>query len=128
MDTTTNRLATGNAENENMGEPSLPRTIQMPMEFTKSPHFRVIHASGAWYRGDAQQNLHLTFFNESSPFPSKVVLNLNEQGAVLSEDESKREIKEGFVREMEVDIVFSIPGAVDFYRTLEANLKAVKAI
>ena len=104
------------------------RTIQMPIHFIKSSHFRVIHASGVWYGGDAQQNLHLSFFNERSPIPQEVVLNLNEQGAVLGEDESKRKIKEGFVREVEVDIIFSLPSAVDFYRTLGENLKALKAI
>lgn len=126
------------AATNNMGETTLkdapasvdatPRTTQMPIHFTKSPNFRLIHASGVWYRGDAQQNLILSFFNESSPLPSKVILNLNEQGLVLSEDAAKREIMEGYVREVEMDVVFSIPGAVDFYRTLEANLKAIKAI
>jgi hypothetical protein len=130
--------ATNNTQSKNMGETILKdapnsmgttqRTIQMPIHFIKSSHFRVIHASGAWYGADAQQNLHVSFFNERSPIPQTVVLNLNEQGAVLSEDASKRKIKEGFVREVEVDVVFSIPSAVEFYRVLGENLKALKAI
>jgi hypothetical protein len=128
MDTTTNRLATSIANSENPGAPSPPRTIQLPIHFIKSSHFRVIHASGVWYGADAQQNIHLSFFNERSPIPKKVVINLNEQGGVLGEDESKREIKEGFIREVEVDVIFSVASAVDFYRTLGENLKALKAI
>jgi hypothetical protein len=46
----------------------------------------------------------------------------------VNEDESKREIKDGIIRELEVDIVFSIPAAVDFYNSLGENLKALKAI
>jgi hypothetical protein len=107
---------------------STQHAIQLPIHFIKSSHFRVIHASGVWYGGDAQQNLHLSFFNERSPIPRKVVLNLNDQGAVLGEDASKREIKEGYVREVEVDIILSIPSAVEFYKTLGENLKTLKAI
>jgi hypothetical protein len=101
---------------------------QMPIHFIKSSQFRVVHASGVWYGGDAQQNIHMTFFNERSPIPQKMVLNLNQQGFVLGEDESQREIKKGFVREMEVDVIFSISSAVEFYKTLGDNLKALKAI
>jgi hypothetical protein len=107
---------------------SSTRTITFPIHFIKSSCFRVIHASGAWYGGDAQKNLHLTFFNERTPIPKKVVVNLNEQGVVVGEDLSQRVSKEGAVREMEVDIVFSIPAAVEFYRTLGENLKAMKVI
>jgi hypothetical protein len=138
MDPTAKTLGTSNLRNENKSEPPLKgapvslaatqRTIQMPIHFIKSSQFRVIHASGVWYGGDAQQNLHLSFFNERSPIPKKVVLNLNEQGIVLSEDESKRDMKEGFIREVEVDVILSIPGAVEFYKTLGENLKALKAI
>ena len=104
------------------------RTIQMPVHFIKSPSFRVVHASGVWYGGDSQQNLHLTFFNERTPIPKKLVLNLDEQGMVVGEDLSKRDSKEGVIREVEVDIILSIPSAVEFYRTLGENLKVVKAI
>jgi len=109
------------------GVPST-RTIPFPVHFVKSSSFRVVHASGVWYGGDSQHNLHLTFFNERTPIPKKVVVNLNEQGMVVGEDLSKRESKEGVVREMEVDVVFSIPAAVEFYRTLGENLKSLKAI
>lgn len=57
-----------------------------------------------------------------------MVVNLNEQGMAVSEDLSQRESKEGIIRELEVDVVVSIPSAVEFYRTLGENLKALKAI
>jgi hypothetical protein len=133
------RLPTNSARSESLGEAapkdapadlalSSTRTIPFPIHFIKSSCFRVVHASGAWYGGDSQKNLHLTFFNERTPIPKKVVVNLNEQGMVVGEDLSERITKEGAVREMEVDIVFSIPSAVEFYKTLGENLKALKAI
>ncbi len=110
-----------------MGAPST-RTIPFSIHFIKSSSFRVVPASGAWYGGDSQRNLHLTFFNERTPIPNKTVVNLNEQGAVVGEDLSKRVSKEGVIRELEVDVVLSIPAAVDFYKTLGENLKALNAI
>lgn len=103
-------------------------TTQLTLHFVKSSDFRVIHASGVWYGGDPQQNLRLTFYNERNPLPDKIVVNLSEQGFIVNEDESKREIKDGFVREMEVDVVLSLAAAVEFYKSFGENLKALKAI
>ncbi len=86
----------------------------------------MIHANGVWYGGDSQQNMHLTFYNERTPIPRKLVLKINEQGLVVGEEEAQRETKAGVVREMEVDIVFSIQAAIEFYKTLGENLKAIQ--
>ncbi|HEY3852889.1 MAG TPA: hypothetical protein VGO67_00685 [Verrucomicrobiae bacterium] len=104
------------------------RTIQLPIHFIKSSHFRVVHACGAWYGGDSERNLHLTFFNERTAIPKKMVLNVNEQGMIVGEDVQLRDSKEGVIREMEVDIIFSVPAAVEFYKTLGDNLKRLNAI
>jgi hypothetical protein len=101
--------------------------VQMPIHFVKSSQFRVVHASGVWYSGDAQQNLHMTFFNERFPIPKKLVFNLNGQGVIISEDMAQRESKEGIVREMEIDVIFSLPAALEFYKTLGENLKMIQA-
>ena len=102
--------------------------LQLPIHFIKGSNFRVIHASGVWYGGDSQQNLHLTFFNERNPIPKTLVVNLNEQGAVLGEDISKRESKMGVIREMEVDVILSLPAAMELHKTLGENLKAIQDI
>ena len=133
------KAAANDARSKNMGESilkdapanvgALPKTpIPLKVHFIKSSCFRVVHASGAWYGGDGQGNLHLTIFNERTAIPRMTVVNLDEQGQVLGEDLSQRLSKEGVIRELEVDIVFSIPSAVQFYRTLGENLKALKAI
>jgi hypothetical protein len=57
-----------------------------------------------------------------------MVVNLDEHGMVVGEDSSNRDSKDGVIREMEVDVVFSIPSAVEFYRTLGENLRALRAI
>lgn len=102
--------------------------FQLPIHFIKSSNFRVIHASGVWYGGDSQQNLHLTFFNERNPIPKTLVVNIDEQGVVLGEDSSKRESKTGVVREMEVDVILSFPAAMELHKTLGENLKAIQEL
>ena len=106
---------------------SVPK-FQLPVHFIKSTCFRVVHANGVWYGGDNQGNVHMTFFNERNPIPKTMVINLDERGSVLGEDASKRESKQGIVREMEVDIVLSLPVALELYQTLGENLKAIQAI
>ena len=101
---------------------------QLQIHFIKGTCFRVVHANGVWYGGDNQGNIHMTFFNERSPIPKMMVINLDERGAVLGEDLSKRESKQGIVREMEVDIVLSIPAALDLYKTLGENIKAIQSV
>jgi hypothetical protein len=98
--------------------------IQLPIHFIKSTQFRVIHANGVWFGGDMQQNLHLTFFNERNPIPRKLVLNVNSKGIILGEDITKRDTKEGVVREMEIDVVLSLQAAMELHKSLGENLKA----
>ncbi len=69
----------------------------------------------------------MTFFNERAPIPKKLVLNVNEQGVIMSEDMAQRESKEGVVREMEIDVIFSLQAALEFYKTLGENLKVIQA-
>ncbi len=110
-----------------VGATSIP-TIPLKVHFIKSSCFRVVHASGVWYGGDGHNNLHLTVFNERNAIPRMVVVNVNEQGQVMGEDQSQRQSKEGVIREMEVDLVFSMRDAVEFYKSLGDNLRALKAI
>lgn len=106
----------------------VPTRLQMPVHFIKSSCFRVVHANGVWYGGDNQSNLHLTFFNERNPIPKKVVVNVDERGAVIGEEVSQRISKQGIVREMEVDVVLSLQVAQELYMTLGENLKAFQSV
>ena len=105
----------------NPGE--LQSTNQMEIHFIKSSQFRVVHADGAWFGCDPQGALHLTFYNDRSPSPRKVVVNVNQQGLAVDEDISKRESRSGLVREVEVDVVLSFGAALALRAGLDANIK-----
>ncbi len=50
---------------------------------------------------------------------------LDEKGAVTREEVEKREVKEGWFRELEVDIVLTRAGARSVYDVLSNYLKAM---
>ena len=107
---------------------TLTDTSEMLFNFIKSLNFRAVHASGAWFGGDAEGNIHLTFFNERTPIPQEVVLVLNKKGEVVGENESKRKSREGMIREMEVDVILSVQAASHLHRLLGQNLENFKEL
>lgn len=110
--------------NEEKSQSSAKSAIELPVHFIKSNFFRVVHSGGAWFGGDGHGNLHLTFFNERTAIPKSVILSVDEKGNVLAE--SHRDSKQGIVREMEVDVVFTFKDAVAFYHALGENIKSVQ--
>ncbi len=71
--------------------------------------------------------MHLTFFREQTTLPEKVIIQLDSNGAVISQDEIKID-KSTFVRTAEVDISFTISSALAFYKLLGENLKHINAL
>jgi hypothetical protein len=98
----------------------------MSIHFIKGNDFRVIHASGVWFGADPQGNVHLTFYNERTAIPKKIVIKIEPStGKFIGEDETKRDSKEGLVREMEVDVVVSPAVAQGIVQKLQENIIAV---
>ncbi len=91
----------------------------------KSALFRVVHSDGVWCSINAWGNVHLTFYSERAPIPTSVYFALDEKGAVTREEVEKREVKEGWFRELEVDIVLTRAGARSVYDVLSNYLKAM---
>jgi hypothetical protein len=77
----------------------------------KGALFRVVHADGVWCSVNAYSNIHLSFFSERAPIPKAVYMGIDEKGVVVREMVEKREVKEGWFRELEVDVVLSIGAA-----------------
>ena len=98
---------------------------EMEINFLKGTQVRVVHADGVWFGGDTHGEFHLTFFNERTPIPQKVIVKINEQGQAV-EDEQKRVTKKGLVREMEVDVVLSFQAALQLREALDANIKNMR--
>ena len=54
----------------------------------------------------------MALFNERRPLPRKTVHQVSAEGALGKEIREKRESRQGYVRELEVDVVMDLPAAV----------------
>lgn len=98
----------------------------LEIRFEKSESYRSVHVSAVWFSCDPHQNWHFSFYNEHPPLPEKLVLQLDSGGNVVGQDSIVQ--ASGFIRRIEVDVSFTLEGAVQFYKALGENLKNVKAI
>jgi hypothetical protein len=113
---------------ENEQKPTSPERTQdrfVNIHLMKSTQFRVIHADGVWFGASPYGDVHLTFYNERLPIPTKLTMRVDQDGNA-AEDHSKRESKTGFIRELEVDVVLTPHAALAFYQSLGNNLPAIQ--
>ncbi|CAN5529717.1 hypothetical protein BH20VER3_BH20VER3_08830 [soil metagenome] len=105
--------------------PEPEKWIQVYQE--KANFFRVIHADGVWCSVSPAKLLHLTFYSERSPIPSKVFFPVR-NSVVENEDASKREVKKDWFREMEVDVVVTIEAAKGIRAGLDNFIQIAEAL
>jgi len=95
--------------------PDPSRTIEVHQR--KSNFFRVVHADGVWCGVNPYRQIHVTFYSERFPIPRSVFFALDEKGFVKGEE--RREGKQGWFRELEVDVVLSVDAARTVCKSLE---------
>lgn len=81
----------------------------LEFHYIKSPAFRVIHAEGTVGGLTPRGEVHVAFFSERPAIPRKVIHALNDDGTLGPE--IAREGRDGFVREMDVDVVIPAEAA-----------------
>lgn len=93
---------------------------EIHFHYVKSSTFRVVHADGVWGgvapRGGA---VNLAFWSERHPIPQKVVHELDSGGKLGREIRSKREVRDGLIREVDFEVVLSIDNAKELRSWLE---------
>ncbi len=75
--------------------------------YLKGPDFRTLHVDGAIGGWTPMGFLHVALFSERPSIPTKIVHAVAADGRLGDEIESRRETKDGLVRQMEVDIFLS---------------------
>lgn len=112
---------------ENLPDPSSPKPIRSIQIYQqKANFFRVVHADGVWCSVNAWRNLHMTFYSERYPIPTKVFFGIDDKGNVTGEDVEKREVKKDWFREMEVDVVLSLDSARQVQDALQRYIKVLE--
>lgn len=100
-----------------MPEPQTPEPIKIQVHQHKSALFRVVQADGVWISVNPWGNLHLTFYSERAPIPTAVYFGQDKDGN-WGELVDQRESKQGWFRELEVDVVLTPVGARTVLDTL----------
>ena len=96
---------------------------ELKFHYEKSPVFRVIHVDGA-YGGIISTTgfIHMAVFSERNPIPKLMVHSL-ENGRIGPEIPERRQGRDGVFREIEADLVLSIPAARSMKAWLETQIK-----
>lgn len=86
---------------------------EVTFHFIKSHLFRDIHVDGA-FGGVAPsgRSIQMALYTERNPIPQKVVHSTNEIAQLGPEVRAKRESREGFVRDVEVNLVMDLRSAM----------------
>ena len=86
--------------------------------------FRVIHVDGAIGGITPAGFLHVSLYSERAAIPREIVHKVNPEGTLGIE--LKQNTRGGIVREMESDLMLSIPAAQSLYDWLGRHLESAR--
>lgn len=89
--------------------------------YIKSGLFRTVHVSGAIGSVTPSGNIHCALFNERPAIPRITQHEIDESGH-LNKDSIVVDGRDGFVREMEIDLVMSVDSARDLRDWLDQKI------
>lgn len=104
-----------------------PSPDRLTFDYIKSNLFRVIHVDGVLGGPGPRGSIHVNFFSERLPIPTRQVFALAE-GALGKEDEALRESRPGIVREVETAVVMDVPTAKVFLHWLGQAIATVERL
>ncbi len=115
---------------KNAAAHSLSTELAVPMRTIKfhsikAADFRAIHADGMWASLSAQEQFHLIFYSERAPIPREATYIVNENGTLGGEMAEKRVIRDGLIRELEIDVVLSVKAATQVHDWLGKALESL---
>ena len=103
------------------GDGKPPERIKF--HYIKSTHFRTVHADGAIGNLTPTNLIHMAIYNERPPIPREMVHKLNPDGTLGEVIHSETQLRDGLVREMEVDILMSVENAKSMKVWLEEKIQ-----
>lgn len=87
-------------------------TSRIQLEYVKSNLFRVIHTDGAIADENPNGHIAITLFSQRFSVPEKILLNVNQEGRVISEsfiiDEDEEKIDKKVIREVDVISIMDV--------------------
>lgn len=92
-----------------MANPDPKSLVRVDVSYQKSNFFRVIHADGMYGGATPRGDVHMAVFSERSALPTASHFDVV---AGKAQPEVITETRSGVVRELEADIVMSLPVAI----------------
>jgi hypothetical protein len=91
----------------------------------KSSLFRVVHADGAYGGVTSRGYLNFSLYNERAAIPrvSERDVTVGKDGAIVAGPERTTDSREGFVREVEVEVLMDYRTAVEFLEWLKQKVE-----
>jgi hypothetical protein len=105
-------------------ETETPKKIRF--HYLKSNAFRSVHADGVFGGVTPRLSISATFFNERQPIPDQVVQAVKEDGTVGEELTDERIARDGFVRELEVNVIMDLALAKAMQSWLAEKIKTIE--
>lgn len=112
------------ASTKGNGDSSSSKTVKF--HYLKGTHFRTIHADGTIGSITPQGYIHMSIYNERPAIPREMVQELNDNGSLGPVIPSETIVREGYVREMEVDVMMNIEIAKSIRSWLDDRIKEIE--
>lgn len=93
--------------------------------YIKSNQFRVIHADGAYGGISPRGYIHFALYNERTAIPRTTSLDLvsSKAGVGTYGNEVRVDGRDGYVREIEIDVMMDIRAAKNLHEWLDEKIK-----
>lgn len=96
--------------------------------WTRSNHFRVIHADGAYGGLTPYGNVFFTLYSDHPVFPETTVHSVSEEGVLGPEISGEKKLKDGVERELEVSVVMALPAAKALHAWLAERIGVLESL
>lgn len=96
-------------------------------DYVKSNLFRVIHADGAVGALTPGNVVQVGFYSERVPIPRRSVHELTGEGGLGEELPQAREVRDAFVREVDVNVMMSLEAAQGLCELLQRVLEQAQS-
>jgi hypothetical protein len=101
-----------------------PETLkQIGIHYQRSRHYRTIHADGAQIGMTPRGQVQFTLFSDQKPMP-EFVLHQITQGTLGPPLEQV--VKDGAIREVEVNVIMDVESATSFMSVLQTTLNQIE--
>ena len=100
---------------------------RISFHYIKGKNFRVIHADGALGGITPRGYVHFALYSERAAIPRRGVRNISEDGKTLG-PETIVEVREGVVRELEVDVIMDEKTTIELRDWLDRRIQNFKEI